>query len=142
MKPAQKKKEDYVFFKSYETRWRDNDVYGHMNNVVFYEFVDSIVNYWLNASRALPVPDNNIIGLVAHTQCDYFAPLGFPNTITCGLRADKIGNSSVTYGIGLFNSNQVSAAAQASLIHVYVDSLSREPVSLPVSLAVALKGIS
>ena len=77
MKPVQKNKNDYIFFKDYETRWRDNDIYGHMNNVVFYEFVDSTINYWLNVSGALPVPKSEVIGLVVQTKCDYFSSLGF-----------------------------------------------------------------
>lgn len=142
MKPVQKKKEDYIFFKSYETRWRDNDVYGHMNNVVFYEFVDSVVNHWLNMSGALKVPHDDIIGLVVQTQCNYFSQLGFPNKVTCGLRVEKVGNSSVTYDVGLFSSDQVSCAAQVSFVHVYVDSVKRRPVLLPKSLVTALKKIS
>ena len=142
MKPTQKNKSDYIFFKSYNTRWRDNDVYGHMNNVVFYEFVDSIVNYWLNESGSLKVPDDKVIGLVVRTQCNYFSRLGFPNDVTCGLSVTKIGNTSVTYDVGLFNSDDFYCAAQAVFVHAYVDSLSREPVLLPPQLLASLAKLS
>ena len=142
MKPLQKNKEDYIFFKTYESRWRDNDVYGHMNNVVFYEFVDSIVNYWLNFSGGLKVPNGQIIGLVVQTQCNYFAQLGFPNRVTCGLKVEKIGKTSVTYDIGLFNEVQFKCAAQVSFVHAYVDFFNRTPVLLPKTLIKALATIS
>ena len=142
MKPVQKNKEDYIFFRTYETRWRDNDVYGHMNNVVFYEFVDSIVNHWLNLSGALKVPNDKVIGLVVQTQCNYFDQLGFPNRVACGLKVEKIGKTSVTYDVGLFNEDQFYCAAQVSFIHVYVDSLKRTPVLVPYNLIKALATIS
>ena len=142
MKPLQKNKEDYIFFKTYETRWRDNDVYGHMNNVVFYEFADTIVNHWLNFSNALTVPNDKIIGLVVQTKCDYFDQLGFPNRVACGLKVEKIGKTSVTYDIGLFNEDQFYCAAQVSFVHVYVDSFERTPVLVPKTLIKALETIS
>ena len=142
MKPVQKNKEDYLFFKAYDTRWRDNDVYGHMNNVVFYEFVDSIVNYWLNISGALKVPKDKTIGLVARTQCNYFSALGFPKSVTCGLKVEKIGRTSVTYDVGLFNANESQCAAQVSFVHVYVDFFTRKPVKLKSNLLKALEEIS
>ena len=142
MKPVQKNKSDYIFFKDYETRWRDNDVYGHMNNVVFYEFVDSTINYWLNVSGALPVPDSNVIGLVVQTKCDYFSVLGFPNPITCGLKLKMQGKTSVSYEVGLFNTDEELSSAQASFVHVYVDRKTRKPVELPKSLIKALASIA
>ena len=141
MKPVQKNKENYIFFKEYETRWRDNDIYGHMNNVVFYEFVDSIINFWLVECGGLNVPNSKIIGLVVNTECNYFSELGFPNPVTCGLRVEKIGNTSITYDVGLFNSSENLCAAQVTLVHAYVDYVSRNPVSLPTHLIKALSGI-
>ena len=142
MKPLQKNKGDYIFFKSYQTRWRDNDVYGHINNVVFYEFVDSLVNYWLNISGALKVPNDEIIGLVVRTQCDYFSQIEFPNKITCGLKVGRIGKTSVTYEVGLFKPRQFYCAAQVSFVHVYVDSSERKPTLLPETLVNALSTIT
>ncbi len=142
MKPVQKNKEDYLFFREYETRWRDNDVYGHMNNVVFYEFVDSIVNHWLNISGALRVPNDETIGLVVKTKCNYFSTLGFPKSVTCGLKVEKIGRTSVTYDVGLFNADEYNCSAQVSFVHAYVDSRTRKPVLLTHSLLKALEEIS
>ena len=142
MKPVRKNKEDYIFFDSYHTRWRDNDVYGHMNNTVFYEFADSIVNHWLNVSGALNVPNDSTIGLVVHTQCDYFCQLGYPDDVICGLKVANIGKTSVRYDIGLFKPDQFYCSAQVSFVHVYVDSLKRTSVPLPSSLIKALKAIS
>ncbi len=142
MKPIQKNKEDYIFFQSYNTRWRDNDVYGHMNNVVFYEFVDSIVNFWLSKSGALKVPHDETIGLVVRTQCDYFSQLGFPNNVTCGLSVAKIGKTSVSYEVGLFNADEFHCAAQVLFVHVYVDAVSHKPVLLPPQLLNALATLS
>ncbi len=142
MKPVQKNKEDYIFFESYRTRWRDNDVYGHMNNTIFYEFADSIVNHWLNVSGALKVPNDSIRGLVVHTRCDYFSQLAYPDDVICGLKIADIGKTSVKYDIGLFKSDQFYCAAQILFIHAYVDSLKLSPVCLPRSLIAALKTIS
>jgi len=142
MKPIQKNKDNYIFFKEYETRWRDNDVYGHMNNVVFYEFVDSIVNSWLSECGGLKVPSSEVIGLVVHTECNYFSELGFPKPVICGLRVEKIGKTSVTYDVGLFNSDQNLCAAQITFVHVYVDSINRNPINLPRHLVKALIDIS
>ena len=142
MKPIQKNKDNYVFFKEYETRWRDNDVYGHMNNVVFYELVDSIINSWLAECGGLKVPNSEVIGLVVHTQCNYFSELGYPKPVTCGLRVEKIGNTSVTYDVGLFNSGENLCAAQVTFIHAYVDSINRTSTKLPSYLVKALLGIS
>ena len=142
MKPQQKNQSDFVFFKNYETRWRDNDVYHHMNNAVFYEYVDSIVNYWLFKSGALAVPQGPVIGLVVETKCNYFSPLKFPGLIVCGLALDNIGDSSVSYSVGLFNEKDSCVAAQASLVHVYVDSKTRRPVKLPIKLVEALNSLA
>ena len=141
MKPIQKNKSNYIFFKDYATRWRDNDAYGHMNNVVFYEFVDSIVNCWLVERGGLKVPNSKVIGLVVHTECNYFSELGFPKPVTCGLRVERIGNTSATYGVGLFNSGENLCAAQVTLVHAYVDSISRNSINLPSNLVKALSDI-
>ena len=139
MKPERKNQSDYTFFKEYSTRWRDNDVYLHMNNSVFYEYIDSIVNYWLIESGALVVPNGGIIGLVVKTKCNYFASLGYPEPVVCGLGLKKKGRSSVSYEVGLFPKYETFVAAQATLTHVYVDSITRKPVGLPTSLISALQ---
>ena len=142
MKPVQKNRSNYTFFKDYQTRWRDNDVYGHMNNAVFYEFVDTTINYWLNTSGALLVPNSRIVGLVAHTRCDYFSGMGFPRPVTCGLKLERSGKTSVTYDVGLFRGDEEVSSAQAIFVHVYVDAITRKPVELPTSLKKALASIA
>ena len=142
MKPIQQNKENYIFFKEYATRWHDNDVYGHMNNVVYYQFVDTIINSWLIEQGGLLVPSSEVIGLVVHTECNYFSELGYPKPVTCGLRVKKIGNTSVTYDVGLFNSGENLCAAQVTFVHAYVNSNNRKPIKLPDLLLKALSDIS
>jgi acyl-CoA thioester hydrolase len=115
------------------TRWRDNDVYGHMNNVVYYEYFDTAVNRWLVESGALPVPNSPVVGLVAETSCRYFAPIGFPNLVETGLSVARIGRSSVVYALALFGSDTL-AAAVCRYVHVYVDAASRRPTPLPEAM--------
>jgi acyl-CoA thioester hydrolase len=123
------------------TRWRDNDVYGHMNNVVYYEYFDTVVNQWLLESGALEIPHGPVVGLVVRTECDYAASLGFPDRIVAGLRAARVGRTSVTYGIGLFRNAEDVAAASGLFTHVYVDAETRRPVPLPEPLRRALEAL-
>lgn len=120
------------------TRWRDNDVYGHMNNAVFYEYVDTCVNNWLIESGALAVPDGPVIGFVVESACVFHESIGFPDQITTGLRVSRIGTSSVQYEIGLFRGEAENTAAEARFVHVYVDRKNRRPVPLPDDLRAAL----
>lgn len=122
---------DYAQFKQMTTRWRDNDVYGHMNNVVFYEYVDTAVNGWLIENAGLDIPGGEVVGLVVETSCTYHASLGFPEPLDIGLRVSRIGNTSVTFEIGMFALEEQQAAAEARFTHVYVDAKTRRPVPLP-----------
>ena len=130
---------DYAQFKQMTTRWRDNDVYGHMNNVVFYEYVDTAVNLWLIENAGLDVPRGEVVGLVVETSCTYHAALKFPEPIDIGLRVSNIGNTSVTFEIGMFSTDQPQAAAEARFTHVYVDADTHRPVPLPDKLRAALQ---
>jgi acyl-CoA thioester hydrolase len=123
------------------TRWRDNDVYGHMNNAVYYEYVDACVNHWIQASGTLPVPGGPVIGLVAETGCVFHAALGFPRSVEAGLAVSHIGNSSVRYEVGLFDQGGTKAAAEAHFVHVYVDAESHRPVPIPDGFRAALQGL-
>jgi len=96
-------KQDYLYFEELKTRWRDSDVYGHMNNAVFYEYADTIVNSWLINKGSLNVPLSKTVGLVVETRCTYFSEIKFPDLVTAGLKLNKLGNSSVHYEIGLFS---------------------------------------
>lgn len=121
----------YPYLREMTTRWRDNDVYGHVNNVVYYEYFDSAVNGWLLENGLLDFEDCPVIGLVVETQCAYFSPIAFPDRITAGLRVARLGRSSVTYEIGLFRNDGDVAAAQGKFVHVYVDRETRRPTPLP-----------
>jgi acyl-CoA thioester hydrolase len=114
-----------------QTRWADNDVYGHVNNSVYYFYFDTVVNRWLIDTGLLEIGKSEVIGLVVGTSCDYFAPMSFPDKITAGLRAARIGSSSVTYEIGLFRNGDTTASAQGTFVHVYVDEATRRPVKIP-----------
>jgi acyl-CoA thioester hydrolase len=135
------RRENYRHFTSLTTRWMDNDVYGHLNNVVYYSLFDSAVNGYLMAAGALDIQHSEVIGLVIETHCNYFAPIEFPKRIDAGLRVAHVGRSSVRYEIGLFAEGQALAAAQGHFIHVYVDRASRHPAALPTALTHALQGL-
>ncbi|MDR2299475.1 MAG: acyl-CoA thioesterase [Comamonas sp.] len=128
----------YSVFRDISTRWSDNDVYGHVNNVVYYSWFDTAVNAYLIECGALDIHAGQTIGLVIETQCNYFAPLAFPQSVEAGIRVAHIGSSSVRYEVGLFAKGQAYSAAAGHFVHVYVDRESRRPVSLPESLRQAL----
>lgn len=116
----------------------DNDVYGHVNNVVYYSYFDTAVNGYLIQAGALDIQRSPVIGLVVETSCRYRAPISFPETITSGLRVARIGRSSVRYEIGLFKEQEDEAAAEGHFIHVYVDRATSRPCPLPEELRAAL----
>lgn len=132
---------DYRHFLDIPTRWADNDAYGHVNNVVYYAWFDTVVNEYLIRAGVLDVVAGEVIGVVAETQCRYFAELTFPQTVSAGLRVARLGNSSVRYEIGIFGPGAQSAAAQGHFVHVYVDRATRRPAPLPASLRAALERI-
>ena len=138
-RPVTLSRADYVHFLPITTRWMDNDVYGHVNNVVYYSYFDTIVNEYLIRAGALDIEHGTTIGLVVETQCNYFAPLAFPERIEAGLRVARLGASSVRYEVGLFSEGETQPAAQGHFVHVYVDRATRRPVSaLPEVLRAAL----
>jgi acyl-CoA thioester hydrolase len=120
----------------------DNDVYGHVNNVVYYSWFDTAVNAWLIEQGALDIHAGSVIGLVVETQCHYFAPLAFPQTVQAGLRVAHLGRSSVRYEVGLFAEGEPLAAACGHFVHVYVDRITRRPVPLPDALRHTLQAIA
>jgi acyl-CoA thioester hydrolase len=128
----------YRHFSTLTTRWLDNDVYGHLNNVQYYSFFDTAVNRYLIDAGALDIAAGGVIGLVVQTHCDYFAPLAFPQNVDAGLRVSRIGSASVRYELGLFGAGEALSAASGHFIHVYVDRSSRKPVALPAALLAAL----
>lgn len=118
-------------FSPIQTRWHDNDAYGHVNNVVYYAWFDTVVNRYLIEAGALDIAASPVIGLVVETRCSYFSELAFPQALEAGLRVAHLGRSSVRYEIGIFAAEASLAAAQGHFIHVYVDRDSRRPVALP-----------
>lgn len=121
----------YRVFRPIGTRWSDNDVYGHVNNVVYYSWFDTAINAHLIEQGALDIHGGEVIGLVIETQCNYFAPLAFPQTVWAGLRVAHLGSSSVRYEVGLFADGEDTAAACGHFVHVYVNRETRRPVPLP-----------
>ena len=132
----------YRVFRTIGTRWMDNDVYGHVNNVVYYSWFDTAVNGWLIEQGVLDIHAGGVIGLVIETQCNYFESLAFPQDVHAGLRVAHLGNSSVRYEVGLFAPGSDTAAACGHFVHVYVDRENRRPVPLPVALKQTLETLT
>lgn len=134
-RPQAEPRSAYAAFRHIGTRWADNDMYGHVNNVVYYSWFDTAVNGLLIERGVLDLEAGNVIGLVIETHCNYFAPLAFPQDVVAGVRVAQIGASSVRYEIGLFASDeQQLCAAKGHFVHVYVDRLTLRPTSLPTEL--------
>lgn len=129
---------DYLHFMPIQTRWMDNDIYGHVNNVNYYSYFDTAVNGYLIERGALDIHAGEVIGLVVETQCSYKQSLAFPEPIEAGLRVAKIGTSSVRYEIALFKVGEMRPAAEGHFVHVYVNRESRRPTSLTDKLRQAL----
>ncbi|NML29652.1 acyl-CoA thioesterase [Paraburkholderia antibiotica] len=140
-KPAPAMRAAYPHVLPITTRWMDNDVYGHVNNVVYYSYFDTVVNEYLIRAGVLDFEHGTTIGLVVETQCNYFAPLAFPERIDAGLRVVRLGTSSVCYEVGLFREGENEPAAQGHFVHVYVDRATRRPVNLPADLRAALESL-
>jgi acyl-CoA thioester hydrolase len=137
-KPSPLTAADFAHFSEITTRWIDNDVYGHINNVVYYEFFDTVVNGYLIAQGALDIAQGAVIGLVVETHCNYFKPVAFPDRLRAGLRVAKLGTSSVRYEVGIFRNDDDTASAQGHFVHVYVDRATSKPMPLPDALKRAL----
>ncbi len=133
---------DYRQFSSIETRWHDNDAYGHVNNVVYYAYFDTAVNRHLIDRGVLNVATSTVIGLVIETRCTYFSSLEFPDTVSVGLKVIHLGNSSVRYEIALFRNEQTEASAVGEFVHVYVDRASNRPVPIPADVREVLKSLA
>ena len=130
-RPAPRGRDSYRWFMTCPTRWADNDAYGHVNNTVYYQWFDTAVNAWLVEAGLLDIERGNPIGLVVETGCAYFAPLSFPGEVDVGIAVDRLGNSSVTYRIGVFGTGEATCSAEGHFTHVYVDRSGRRPAPLP-----------
>ena len=139
-RPKPESKTAYKAFRTIATRWSDNDVYGHINNVVYYSWFDTAVNGLLIEGGAIDIHSGVVIGLVIETQCNYFAPLAFPEDVVAGIRVAHVGSSSVRYEVAIFPADQtLPCAAKGHFIHVYVDRATRKPVRLPATLTSVLE---
>lgn len=129
---------DYRYFYNIETRWMDNDIYGHVNNVVYYSYFDTIVNKYLIEHAELDIHKGQTIGLMVSSQCNYHSSLAFPDMLTGGLTVRRIGNSSVTYAVAIFKAQADIAAATGSMTHVFVDRETNKPTVINGKLRSAL----
>lgn len=128
----------YRHFRRMDTRWNDNDAYGHINNVVYYAFFDTAVNAHLIQSGCLDIQKSPVIGLVVETQCQYFKPIAYPDVVHAGIRVAKLGRTSVRYDIGLFANDDETAAAQGHFVHVYTERATGRPQPIPDEVRHAL----
>jgi len=133
------KRADYPHIAPIQTRWADNDVYGHVNNVAYYGYFDTLVNAYLIAAGVLDIHGGPVIGLVVETGCRYYAPLHYPEELAGGLRAAHIGRSSVRYELAIFRPGDDSPAAEGHFVHVYVDRETRRSTPLPADFRAALQ---
>ncbi len=138
-RPQPANRDGFKAFRSITTRWMDNDVYGHMNNVVHYSLFDTAVNGWLLDQGVLDFRNGDQVGLVVETGCNYFSEIMFPDLVTAGIRVAKLGSSSVRYEIALFRNDEEQAAAEGHFVHVYVDATTRRPRPLKAELRAALE---
>ena len=137
-KPHPEPRSAYKVLRDISTRWSDNDMYGHVNNVVYYSWFDTAVNAYLIEQGVLDVARGSTIGLVVETQCNYFASLAFPQKVQAGIRVARLGTSSVRYEVGIFGAEDLTAA-KGHFVHVYVDAQTRKPVPLPLALKTILE---
>jgi len=132
---------DYKVFYPIATRWMDNDMYGHVNNVVYYSYFDTIVNLYLIDKGGLDIHSGPVVGYVVNSGCNYLSPIGYPDQLEAGLKVERLGNSSVQYGIAIFKKGQAEASAYGHFVHVFVDRSTNKSVSIPVEIRGALEAI-
>jgi acyl-CoA thioester hydrolase len=132
-------RERYPHFIAITTRWMDNDVYQHVNNVHYYSFFDTAVNEYMMRRGVLDLERCPVICLVVETGCQYFAPIAFPDTVHCGLRVAHLGTSSVRFEIGIFRNDDPQTAAQGHFVHVTCDRASHRPVAMPADMRAVLE---
>jgi len=129
---------DYKVFYPISTRWSDNDIYGHVNNVTYYSYFDTAANRYLIEEGGMDISDGRIVGYVVNSGCEYHAPVTYPEPIEAGLRVERLGNSSVQYGLAIFREGGQAAVAHGHFVHVFVDRAANKPVPIPSRLRTAL----
>ncbi|MBO1907164.1 acyl-CoA thioesterase [Microvirga sp. 3-52] len=130
-RPMRPDRSAFRLFRPIATRWMDNDAYGHVNNVHYYSYFDSVVNGWLIEKGLLAIAESPVIGLVVESACTYFESVAFPDALEAGIAIAHLGRSSVRYRIGIFKSGAEQASAQGHFVHVYVDRGTQRPVEIP-----------
>lgn len=141
MKESPKPRSHFRHFYPITTRWSDNDAYGHVNNVVYYQWFDTVVNQFLIVNGTLDIHEGSAIGLVVETHCNYFSSVAFPDPVTAGLCVTRLGESSVRYEVGIFRDDEELASAQGHFVHVYVDRTTRKPTPIPAPARALLQTI-
>ena len=141
-RPQPTRRSDYAHLTPIATRWADNDVYGHVNNVVYYAFFDSAVNRHLIEQGVLDLTGSTVVGLVVETRCTFFSSIAFPDMVHVGLKVTHLGTSSVRYEIGLFRNDDDTAAAVGQFVHVYVERASQRPVPIPGPVRAVLQPLT
>ena len=141
MDPKQERRANYRHQLRIPTRWRDNDVYHHINNVIYYEFFDTVINGYLMDAGGLDFSGGDSVGFAVETHCQFLKPLQFPEVVDACLRVAKLGNASVRYEVGIFKPNEDGPAAVGYFVHVFVDRLSREPVRISGKLREAMEAL-
>ena len=129
--PQSETRDRYPHFMSLQTRWMDNDIYGHVNNVTYYSYFDTVVNSFLINEGGFDPHGDTVIGVAVETMCAFKKSIAFPEPIEAGLRVGKLGNTSVRYEVGIFRQNDPEASASGHFVHVFVDgdSLKSHPIS-------------
>lgn len=141
MKKIPSNRSEYNYFTKVSTRWNDNDIYGHMNNIIYYALFDTAVNKWLINNNLIDIKNGKNIGLIVQSGCDYFSSFSYPDDIDAGIRVTKIGTSSVRYEVGLFKETEQDASADGFFIHVYVDRKTNIPLPIDYNFNKALDTI-
>jgi acyl-CoA thioester hydrolase len=140
--PREHTRADYRHFLAIPTRWMDNDTYGHVNNVTYYSYFDTVVNEHLVNEGGLDIREGEVVGFVVETSCRYFRPITFPETIEAGMRITRLGRSSVTYEIALFRRGEPSPAAAGRFVHVWVDRRTVTPAEIPAQIRAILQPLA
>jgi acyl-CoA thioester hydrolase len=134
-------RDQYELFYSIQTRWADNDIYGHVNNVTYYAYFDSVINRFLIEKAQLDIHAGPMIGFIVQSQCAYYSPVAFPEVLQCGFRVTRIGNSSVEYSLAIFKENEQKASALGGMTHVFVSSDDKKPITISGHLKTALQAL-
>lgn len=141
-RPARPSRADYAWFTAITTRWIDNDIYGHVNNTVYYGYFDTVIGEFLTAEGGLDPWKGEVIGFAVETGCRYHAPVAWPDNVHVGLKVTRLGSSSVRYAIGVFRNDDDLACADGHFVHVFVDRATRRPQPLPETMRAALTRIA